>query len=46
MKIKDIRGVHHQAPEEIGPGKIIHGILLGGNSTSYNLSIHVVRQDL
>lgn len=37
-------GVHHQPPEEVGPGDVVHGVLFGGDGSCSHLRIQMVWQ--
>ena len=37
-------GVHHQPPEEVGPGDVVHGVLFGGDGSCSHLRIQMVCQ--
>lgn len=37
-------GVHHQPPEEVGPGDVVHGVLFGRDRPRRDLSVQMVRQ--
>lgn len=41
-----LRGILHQAAEEVGPGDVVHGVLFGGDGSRHYLGIHVIWKHL
>ena len=46
LRFRMLPWVHYESSEEVRPRDVVHGILFRGDSSSNNLSIHVICQHL